>query len=544
MGRYSSKFIYKSMVFMTFVISIALYYSNPDQFISDNSLFYPVVAENIWTTGVSTFNGYIATNGYQPLWMLFNVIAIAISSFFSWDPLIVIGAIYHIFLAGAIVIVFKMAERWSFFSAPVVAVTFIFMFIANGVLHNMESAMALFFVLATLYYALKMEVPSPKQYFLLGVLLGLTILSRLDLLFFALILTVYLLFRHKKELGVDPWSVLFLLLGTTVVVLPYLIRNIILFDHILPMSQQLSNGLPTLAYAWENIYPYGAVSLIIAFIEWAIALSAKNREARAIILIMSISTIFQITYVAFFQHPQSWYFITGFINFAVIIGYLLKKIDRVWLTRTVFFLLIAATVGSAYLKTVSNYALSAHILRLKEDKVGKADLFLSAKSEKLKYAEDVKKVLPEKTTVLVGHTPGALAYYAKLRVFAANGLSNGLIQNSDYDNALVENGIKTMMKKYNIRYLIVPLSNGPVLWYRHIGYNITDSRYQVMVYAGSPVNRCALLQYDKLQNIPKVRLGFAGTGQAGIFPAKDPSECSDEMVEYEKSRFYFTIIEK
>ncbi len=529
--------IYKAMVLLTFVISIVLYYSNPNQFISDNSLFYPVVAENIWTTGVSTFNGYIETNGYQPLWMFFSVIAIAISSFFSWDPLIVIGVIYHIFLAGAIVVVFKMAERWPFFSAPVVAVTFIFMFIANGVLHNMESAMALFFVLSTLYYALKMEVPSKKQYFLLGLLLGLTVLSRLDLVFFALILTVYLLFRHKKEMGVHPRSVLFLLLGTIVIVLPYLIRNSILFDHILPMSQQLSNGFQTLAYAWENIYPYGAVSLVIAFIEWAIAWTAKSREARAIILIMSISTIFQITYVAFFQHPQSWYFITGFINFAVIIGYLLKKINREWLTRVVFVLLIIATVGSAYLKTVSNYALSAHILRLKEDKVGKADLFLSEKSEKLKYAEDVKKILPEKTTVLVGHTPGALAYYAKLRVFAANGLSNGLIQNSRYDSALVQNGIEAMIEKYEIKYLIVPLSNGPVLWYRHIGFNVINNEYQVMIYTKSSVNSCALLQYQNKKDISKVRLGFAG-----IFPIQDVTECSSEMKNYEKSRFYFTTI--
>jgi len=535
--------IQKIFVWITFILSVILFYSNPDQFVSDNSLFYPVVAENIWTTGVSTFNGYIETNGFQPLWMFFSVLAVAVSHFLSIDTLIAIGILYHLFLAGAIVLVFKMAERWPFFSAPVVSVVFIFMFVSNGVLHNMESALALFFVLLSLYYALSIKIPNGKQFFILGVLLGFTFLSRLDLVFFAMILTSYVLFQQRQVIKGQALLLLLPFFAIVLVVAPYLIYNIVNFAHWLPMSEQLSQGFPTLSYAWANIYPYGAVSLIIAIVEWGIAWTAKTKEARVIILTLSISTIFQIVYVAFFQHPQSWYFITGFINFAVIIGYLLNKIDKIWLTRSVFTLLIVMTIGSAYLKTVSNYALSAHVLKLYQDKVGKAEWLFSPVSEKRKYAEDIRKILPEGTAVTVGYFPGALAYYAKLKVFASNGLSSGLIANTTFDDALQKSGIENTLKTYNITHHVVPMTRGPVMWYSNLGFDTSKSdHYSVMIYAKNSSKTCGMMQYVD-EDIPKARLGYASTGYAGIFPTKELVECSEEVKNYRTSGYYSTIID-
>ena len=291
----------KILVLLTFLISIFLFYSNPDQFVSDNSLFYPVVAENIWTTGVSTFNGQIETYGYQPLWMLVSVLSVALSSFFALDTLMVIGFFYHLFLAGALIVVFKIAKRWEFFSAPVVALIFIFMFISNGVLHNMESAMALFFVLLSIYHALSIKKLTPQNMFILGLLVGLTFLSRLDLIFFGLITTFYTLFIFRKEVFQKPLLLLFYFFGVVLVVLPYLLYNELHFGALLPILGRLAEGFPTLSYAMENIYPYGTVSLGIAVLEWAIAWTAKTKQAREIILIMSLSTIFQIIYVAFFN---------------------------------------------------------------------------------------------------------------------------------------------------------------------------------------------------------------------------------------------------
>jgi len=531
------------IVLIVFVIAAGLFYSNPDQFVSDNSLFYPVVAKNIVETGVSTFNGYIETYGYQPLWMLVSVLAVFLSKVFSLNVLMTIGFFYHLFLAGALVIVFKTAKRWRFFSAPIVAITFIFMFISNGVLHNMESAMALFFVLLTIYYALSIKKLTSTNMFLLGVLVGFTFLSRLDLLFFGLITTLYTFFIFRKELFNDLKLFLFYFLGVGLIVSPYLICNEVHFGALLPISGKLSQGFPTLSYAWANIYPYGAASLLIAAVEWSVAWSAKTRRAKEIILIMSLSTIFQIIYVAFFQHPQSWYFITGFVNFAVILGYLLYRIDWRWLNYLALCTLVVVTIGSAYLKTVSNYALSAHVLKLYQDKVGTASWIFSNISDNKAHALAIHKVLPEGSVVLAGYYPGSLAYYAKLRVFAANGLSDGLIRNHAYDKDFIASGPQKAWKDMKIQYNIVPLSRAAVLWYNRLGFNVDDEHYSVLLYSALDSNICAEMQYRKDGNVSKVKLSYASTGYAGIFPVKSMKECPKEASRNIK-RYYSRVIDK
>ncbi len=537
--------LFKVSVGVVFIVAILLFYSNPDQFVSDSSLFYPVVAENIWTTGVSTFNGYIETNGYQPLWMLVSVVSIAISSLFSIDVLMTIGFFYHLFLLGAIVIIYQMARKWPFYNPNVVSLVLVFMFISNGVLHNMESAMALFFVLLTLHYALSIKEVTSKTLFLFGLLVGLTFLSRLDLIFFGLIVTGYLFFVWRKALSASFMSIAGYLLGLLLVTLPYLVYNLATFDHILPMFARLDEGVPTLSYAWANIYPYGAVSLVIAMVEWGIALTARTREARVIILVMSISTIFQIAYVAFFQHPQSWYFITGFINFAVIMGYLLQKFQIRWLSTMVFAGLVVVTIGSAYLKTVSNYALSAHVLRLYQDKVGTAKWTFSEVSEKRKFIEVLQKVLPSNATVMTWYFPGSLAYYGKMKVFAANGLSNGILSNNIYDRALLQNGVEQSLKSYGLQYTILPFSRGNVLWYGRLGYRMLDDNESALLfYSKLSSDVCAMMQYSQDDKIIEVPSNYSATGVVGVFPVKKMVECLGEAKHYKKSVFYNTVIEK
>ena len=515
--------IMKPLVIFTFLLSILLYYSNPDQFISDNSLFYPVVAENIWTTGISTFNGYIETNGYQPLWMLASVLSVGISSLFSFDLLMTIGFFYHLFLLGSIILIYKMAKAWPFYNPHVVSVVLIFMFISNGVLHNMESAMALFFVLLTLDTVLKMESVNTKNFFIVGLLFGLTFLSRLDLIFFDVVLLTYLFFRQRENIAKKPWVIILLLLGVMVVLLPYLLHNITTFGHWLPISERLSQGLPSLSYAWANIYPYGAVSLVIAMIEWGIAWTARTREARAIILIMSISTILQIIYVAFFQHPQSWYFITGFINFAIIIGYLLKKFNIIWLTNISFILLVLVTIGTSYLKTISNFALSAHVLKLYQDKVGTAPWIFDRDSEQKKLAKEFRKKLSKHATIFTWYYPGSLAYYGKFHVFSAAGVSDGLIANHRYDNEIVKNGIWDTFKKYNVEYITVLLTQTKQKWYSSLEYIPDDNETTIKIYAKQNPQVCGKIHFFTDEN--NANIIYSEGVNVAAFKIKDMKRC-------------------
>ena len=132
------------------------------------AFFYIVIAQYFLDTGLSTFNGYIETNGYHPLWQLITVVAIGISRITSLDPLVVVGLFYHMFIAGSIYILHKINKVIHLYSLSIVSMILIFLFIANGTLQNMESAVALFFVLYTLYAVITIDHLSIRNFLSLG----------------------------------------------------------------------------------------------------------------------------------------------------------------------------------------------------------------------------------------------------------------------------------------------------------------------------------------------------------------------------------------
>ena len=146
-STYKKRHLDKIITVLVFFISTAFYFSAPSQYISDDSLFYLVIAQNIIESDFSSFNGYIKTNGYHHLWMIFNIIGVKIGSLLNIKYLITIGFIYQSFIAGSIYLIFKIDDILKTYSALIVSLIIIFLFISNGSLHNMESSIALFFVL-------------------------------------------------------------------------------------------------------------------------------------------------------------------------------------------------------------------------------------------------------------------------------------------------------------------------------------------------------------------------------------------------------------
>ena len=144
----------------------------------------------------------------------------------------------------------------------------------------------------------------------------------------------------------------------------------------------------------------------------------------------------------------------------------------------------------------------------------------------------------------MGYFPGSLAYYAKLKVFASNGLSNGLIINTVFDEMLVSEGIEKTLQKYNITHHVVPLTGGSVKWYSNLGFNTSgENNYTVMLYSKVDADVCGVMTYVDL-NVSKVHLGYASTGYAGIFPTQDITECAENVKNYEQSGYYSTVIGK
>ena len=472
-NKMNHKFIEVLIVIFAFLGSITFYYSNPDQFVSDDSLFYVVIAQHFLETGLSTFNGYIETNGYHPLWQVCNIVAVWFSNTLSVDPLIIVGFMYHAFMAGALYLLYKINKLMPFFSFSISSLLLIFLFIANGTLHNMESALALFFVLYSLYYVSKTETVHNLDFFIVGLLLGLTFLSRLDLVFFGMIVALYIFYKYRNTLSKEPKSLIYFIVGGLLLVVPYFTYNYLTFGSIAPVSGALKSSFPVVTFSWNNLMPYGLVSIVFAVLAFVFAVRNKDKKIKLVLFILSISTIIHAVYLALFQFPMSWYFITGYLTMVLMIGYLIQKIHITILTYFVLLVVWLGIFATSYMKTISNYTLTSHLLH-------HGHMVYSKESRKKIMGDALKKILPPKSTVFAWDLPGALGYYSQWEVFSAD----GLITNKEYQIELAKEGARGVFEKYDIEYIAIQLTEGKWLWYDGMLFEpLANGSYRLTFYS-------------------------------------------------------------
>ncbi len=496
-----NKYLGQIIIGITFLISIIFYHSSPSQYISDDSIFYLIIAQNIVDSSFSSFNGYIETNGYHPLWMVFNIISIKISSFLNMEPLIIIGLIYQLFLAGSIYLIFKIENILKIYSAPITSIILIFLFVSNGALHNMESSLALFFVLYTLYYILVNNNPQTKNFFNFGVLLGLIILSRLDLIFFGLIIAFYILVKYRKNFILSPKQFLYFVSGGLIMVVPYFIYNELTFGGITPISGALKSTFPNIEFSLRNISPYGLISSFFALIAVIIAITTKSKKIKFLFMTLALSSIIHAIYLVMFQYAMTWYYITGFLIMALVIGYVIRKINIKPISYFLLLLLVLSTVATSYIKGISDYTLSNHLLR------GKT-LNFSHESQMKRFSEILKEKLPINASIFTWDVPGFLAYYGKFKVFSAD----GLITNKVYQKELLEQGAIKIFKKYKINYILVPLTKGKAYYYDGMLFQpLKNDKYLITIYSRLYHKKVGTLQLSKENILFKIQAPYSGT---------------------------------
>lgn len=501
----------KLLVFIVFLISCIFYNNSPSQYVADDSLFYIVIAQHIIDSGVSTFNNYISTNGYHPLWMLFNMIGVKTSSLLSVDSLFIVGIIYQIFMLGSIYIIFKIGNEIKTFSASITSIILIFLFISNGILQNMESALALFFVLLSLYIMLIKKNQSKIDLFTLGIILGLTLLSRLDLIFYGLSLVFIILYKNKKVFISSPITLFCFVSGGLIIVLPYFIFNEFNFGSITPISGALKSSFPNIEFSYRNIFPYGIVSAFFALISLLIGIQSDSYKTRFIFFLLSISTIVHIIYLAAFQSAMTWYFITGFLNFSLVIGYFFQHIQYKFIKYFIFLFIIFLTILTSYMKSISDFTISTHLLLRKH-------LNYSNESQMKKFSVLLMEKLPREASIFTWDVPGILAYYGGFRVFSAD----GLITNKAYQKELLKEGARAVFEKYKISYLLVPLTKGRAGYYDGMKFEpVNENKYLITIYTRLYHKRVGQLLLSNDDIVIRMRSPYAGTDKSspliGIF---------------------------
>ncbi|MEM4247140.1 MAG: hypothetical protein QXF14_02350, partial [Candidatus Woesearchaeota archaeon] len=169
----------------------------------DDFFYFLKIAENVPKYGKVTFDGINPTNGFQPLWFLvLTLLTILIPNqivLFTIATLILMLA--HVLTAY---VLYRICAGYGYeLTGAVLALFWGFNpFLLWAAASGFETGLYLLLLsLSVWYYFSHRESLKQKQSALLGLLLGLTLLARLDSIFFAVAVAADYLFLNKKKFG-------------------------------------------------------------------------------------------------------------------------------------------------------------------------------------------------------------------------------------------------------------------------------------------------------------------------------------------------------
>ncbi len=249
------RFHWFEILLISVVMAIQLYAAFSDGhnfpgnwFIRDDAYYYFKVAENIGLGHGSTFDGINPTNGYHPLWMLICIPIFTLARFNLILPLRVLLIVMSLFSVATAILLYRLISAiLSSLVGMLVAVYWVFNFYIQDIFYNLglESGIALFFIVALIYMLYQLERNKNKlpinwrQIAWFSVIATLTTFSRLDLVFFAIIVGLWIVFRNEPMRYLMPLDILTIV---TAILVAFLIRLG------LPKYYELSNAALTMIF--------------------------------------------------------------------------------------------------------------------------------------------------------------------------------------------------------------------------------------------------------------------------------------------------------
>jgi hypothetical protein len=205
------------------ILSISLYAAFADGqnfswrwFTRDDAYYYFKVAQNISEGHGSTFDGINRTNGYHPLWMLVLIPIFALARFDLVLPLRLLFLVLSGLSLGTGILLYRLVGKVF---APVIgafaalywifSLTVLFRVYKQG----LETGIAAFFIVLLLYRLLDFESSwrrkrvTRNDLMILGAISALVIFSRLDLIFLAAFVGLWVVFRASPVRYLMPLDI-------------------------------------------------------------------------------------------------------------------------------------------------------------------------------------------------------------------------------------------------------------------------------------------------------------------------------------------------
>lgn len=210
--------------------------------IPDDAYLSLTIARNI-ARGLGPLYGLEHTNGFQPLYVFLMV---PFFWLFPTDYFAPIRASFFLLIAfdtAALYVLYRLVQKLSATAYPpriVAAAWIVSPYVIGTTLNGLETMMAVFFMLASLsFFHAMIETNSGSsttgRHIVLGILLGLAILARIDNGFLALSVVAAMLWGHRKRNGLVR-SLLLITLGSAIIVIPWLLYSYTYTGLIYPIS--------------------------------------------------------------------------------------------------------------------------------------------------------------------------------------------------------------------------------------------------------------------------------------------------------------------
>jgi hypothetical protein len=208
----------------TFYAAFSDAYNLPNRwFIRDDAYYYFKVAQNISEGHGSTFDGIHLTNGYHPLWLLVCIPIFALARFDLVLPLRLLAVLTGLLQIATSILLYRVVKRAVSAPAGILAAcywsfsTYVLLFLYKT---GVESGLALFFIVLMLHQLQRFAASArelgaePQTVAGLAAIAVLITLSRLDLVFFAMIVGIWIVFRGSPLRYLLPLDVLAMIVAT------------------------------------------------------------------------------------------------------------------------------------------------------------------------------------------------------------------------------------------------------------------------------------------------------------------------------------------
>jgi hypothetical protein len=294
------------------------------------------------------------------------------------------------------------------------------------------------FVAAAFYLLLS---PQPVSNVVLGIVLGLAFLSRLDNIFFIACAFAGLWWRDRNiRIGI-AWLI------CAAIASSYLLANEVYFGHGMPISGAIKSAAYRQHYFAGQLGPYGVLSLF-----GALGLATKNvlqrsypRDYRIACLILAAGVILHATYVWALTYGDTvwvWYYVQGYLCLALLAAQSIESLklpnSRQW-GRALFAVSLSVSAAIALAKFSFNWSWHDH----------KA----TAGHWRDDWIEEIERVLPKDDSVLVVlDLPGMFAYGTSHPIFALDGLT----MNYRLDEMIAKDGMAVQLQRFQTPYFLGP----------------------------------------------------------------------------------------